>query len=354
MSGIETFIIKQASAEHPRHSEGAMLELKDGRLLLIWQEFLASEQGGEDNAPSQLSCMESSDGGRTWDHYRVLVHSEPGDVNVYSPNLVRLPTGEIAFLFMRYHSIYPHNTSGFIWISDDEGQTFKPYATAWERNANSLCAATIRLLSDGRIIVPMCREVFENGQGTNRYCVGSIYSDNGGKTWHESNNWIDLPLRGCMEPHIAQLRDGSLLMIMRTQMGAVFQSRSTDGGATWSAPQTTGLRSPESCPELINLPSGDLLVVWNNAPYNPDWYSHFGKRTPLTVAVSHNDGKSWSDPLDIETNPDWAFSNPGAIVLSNETIFMNYWACEYEPSGLMGVDRIDLRGAIIPLSILPD
>ena len=47
---------------------------------------------------------------------------------------------------------------------------------------------------------------------------------------------------------IVELRDGRLLMHMRTQLGAVFQSDSTDGGATWSKPQTTGLRAPQSMP----------------------------------------------------------------------------------------------------------
>ena len=70
---------------------------------------------------------------------------------------------------------------------------------------------------------------------------GCYYSDDNGRTWQECRNYVDLPLRGAEEPKIAELRDGRLMMIMRTQLGSVFKSISEDGGASWSRGQTTGL-----------------------------------------------------------------------------------------------------------------
>lgn len=349
---VHTLTIAAASADHPRHSEGAMVELHDGSILLIWQEFLPSEHGGEDNAPSRLSAMTSNDGGLTWGNHRVLVESLPGDVNVYSPNLIRLDTGEILFLFMRYHSLYPCQTSGYVWVSRDEGATFEPYAVAWERQTYGLCSATLRQLPSGRLVLPMSRPAGIEGPAMDHWIAGALLSDDRGLTWRESANWVDLPMRGCMEPHVAWLPDASLLMFMRTQLGTVYASRSTDSGETWSEPASSGLVAPESCPELINVPGTDtLLAIWNDGAYDPDWYSHLGKRTPLTVALSRDGGKTWQPRLNVETDPGWAFSNPACAFHSNGTAILSYWACPYEPSGRMGVDRIDLKAAIVDLSL---
>lgn len=124
-------------------------------------------------------------------------------------------------------------------------------------------------------------------------------------------------------------------------------SESVDDGLTWSLPQTTGLRTPESCPELTRIPaSGDLLMIWNNAPYDPGFRSHYGKRSPLTAAVSRDEGRTWEHVRDIETDPARAFSNPGCRFTSQGKAIVNYWTCEYLPDWLMK-HITDLRVAVI-------
>src|SRR5439155_17015517 len=169
------------------------------------------------------------------------------------------------------------------------------------------------------------------------YIETATYTCNeGGNSWQASNNCFDLPNRGAMEPHVEELRDKGVLMVMRTQLGAVYKAVSKDGGKTWSKGESLGVEAPESCPELIKIPStGDLLLIWNASKYDPKWASHFGKRTPLSAAVSKDDGKTWSKPRHLETDPGWAFSNPGCCFTSKGTVVVNYWACKYQPSGLM-------------------
>lgn len=150
-----------------------------------------------------------------------------------------------------------------------------------------------------------------------------------------------------MEPHVEEARDGRVLMVMRSQLGSLFMSESRDGGMTWSKPQTTGLRAPESCPEITRIPeTGDLLVIWNNSPYDPQFASHYGKRSPLTAAVSRDEGRTWSHVRDIEADPSRAFSNPGCRFTRAGTAIVNYWTCEYLPTWYMQ-DVIDLRVAVI-------
>ena len=152
-----------------------------------------------------------------------------------------------------------------------------------------------------------------------------------------------------MEPHIVELKDGRLLMYMRTELGAVFQSESGDGGAIWSKPQTTGLKAPESMPCLTTIPkTGDLLLIWNNGFYDPD-FDHCGKRTPLTVAISRDEGKTWENFKDIETDPTYEFTNPSCHFTSRDKVIITYVASKMDnpnPPGRLGRSCMPLKEAI--------
>src|SRR5438067_104478 len=86
----EIVMVAEARGKVVRNSEAAMVERNDGTLLAVWQEFQKG-QGDSDFFPGRLVASTSADGGRTWGGYRVLVENEPGNINVFSPNLVRLP-----------------------------------------------------------------------------------------------------------------------------------------------------------------------------------------------------------------------------------------------------------------------
>ncbi|MBM3459137.1 MAG: exo-alpha-sialidase, partial [Armatimonadetes bacterium] len=350
----ERFDAVPAVAPVVRNSEGSILERKDGSLLMIYQEF---EQGAGDSDffPGRLVARESRDGGRTWLGRRVVVEREAGDINVFSPSLLRLPNGEILFCFMRYHPAEAGRlppASAFAWLSRDDGATFTPLATLWKNRSITLCSATLRRTSRGRILLPINRDSSRPGE-RDHWQAGLCWSDDNGRTWNIGDHWVDAAMRGAMEPQVEETREGRLLMVMRTQLGAIYQSESRDQGATWSPSTSLGVEAPESCPELIRIPAtGDLLLVWNAARYDRNWASHFGKRTPLSLAVSRDEGKTWSPPLAVESDPGAAFSNPGAAFTRNGTLVLNYWTCRYEPSGRMTNFPIHLKTAVVPLERL--
>ncbi|HTI52048.1 MAG TPA: sialidase family protein [Planctomycetaceae bacterium] len=350
--GPELVMIAEAKGKNVRNSEGTLVELQDGALLLIWQEFEQGPGGDSDFFPSRLAAMTSRDGGRSWGGRRVLVETAPGDTNVFSPSLVRLQDGGILFCYMTYHGFdkaqnkYPP-ASAFALLSRDEGRTFTPLGTLWKERPITLASSTLRQLSGGRVIIPANRDLSKKGE-SDHWEAGVLFTDDGGKTWEWCDSWVDVPMRGAMEPHIAELRDGRLLMVMRTQLGAVYRAESGDKGKTWSKGTSLGIEAPESCPDLLRIPrTGDLLLVWNASRYDPRHFSHFGKRTPLSVAVSRDDGKTWSAPRHIETDPNRAYSNPGSLFTRDGTLILNYWTCEYQPSGAMSNFPIHLKGAIV-------
>ncbi len=348
----ERFLFAKADDKLVRHSEGSAVELKDGRLLLIWQEFRKGPKGDSDYYPARLVSKSSRDDGRTWGDYQVRVEIAPGDLNVFSPSLLRLKDGSILLAFLRKHDFEKPTdqytpTSAFTLVSRDEGQTFEPGSTVWSRQRMHLCNNTLKQLSTGRIVLPTDRDNSAPDRPDNWAC-GCVYSDDNGKSWTVSENFVELPKRGGMEPHIEELQDGRLLMIMRTMLGAIYKSESADGGKTWSKGDTLGVESPQSCPDLLKYPAtGDLVLIWNAAKYDPKWFSHEGKRTPLSAAISKDGGKTWSKPRHIETDPGRAFSNPGGVFTSRGTLFLNYWTCQYESNGAFVAFPIDLKVAIV-------
>jgi sialidase-1 len=342
---IRILTVAEHDSAYTRKSEGDVVELNNGNLLLSYMEFRGD---GSDFASTRLVIVESMDGGRTWGHHRVITETAPGDINVYSPNLIRLSAGEILYVFARYHEGKPRLATHHVWRSLDEGQTFSPYSLFGENAPLGSCNATLKRLSSGRLLFPMCGMIPDNTDNPygGTYDGVVYHSDDGGKRWIESKNRLFLPMRGVMENHVEETRDGRVIQVMRNQLGSLFLSYSSDGGETWTKPQTSGLSTPESCPELVRIPAtGDLLMIWNNSPYDPG-ASHSGKRNPLTAAVSTDEGRTWGFIRDIETDPTRAFSNPGCRFTREGRAILNYWTCEYLPNGHLQ-DIIDLRVAQI-------
>ena len=173
-------------------------------------------------------------------------------------------------------------------------------------------------LSTGRIILPSFGVI-----GGGPYIWGDLesfvyYSDDGFQTWHKSQT-MTAPGRGAHEPSVVELNDGRLLCFMRTRLGSVYQAISMDWGVTWSEPEPTVLSAPGSPSQLKRIPqTGDLLAVWNNAefPVGND------PRSPLTVAISKDEGETWTNYQDIVASPDIAsyssvfFQDDEAIVMA--------------------------------------
>ena len=336
--------IVPATEDLPRHSEASILELEDGSLLMAWQRHERSRFGSGDEAPATIALMNSRDGGASWENERIAARMIPGCKNCYSPTLFRLKSGRIALFFKRYMHLVggePILSSFYRMESGDEGETWTPEQTLWEMKPYSTFNHTAKRLSDGSAVMPF-EETEAWGGPKDQGKVFVLRSEDDFQTWTKSNV-ITVPMRGLSEPCISERPDGSLNMVLRNQLGSVFASFSADGGRTWSLPQTTGLHAPESCPCSVAVPGTDAeIVVWNNSEYDMHWYSHYGKRTPLTMAISRDNLRTFTDVYDIETDPGRAFSNPSFTVTSRGLFLLNYWTCTYSPEGRMS-GPLDLK-----------
>uniref|UniRef100_A0A061SM53 Bnr asp-box repeat protein n=1 Tax=Tetraselmis sp. GSL018 TaxID=582737 RepID=A0A061SM53_9CHLO len=145
-----------------------------------------------------------------------------------------------------------------------------------------------------------------------RASAGVLVSSDKGAHWNAYGE-VTHPLTWLIENSVVELKhDGSLLMLFRTWAGRIFQSRSTDGGRSWSPAAPMQLPNPDAKIHVISLEgSTDLLLAFNDhQKYAEDGFTRF--RTGLRVAISHDFGATWARIAEVdETNePGWQFHYP--------------------------------------------
>ena len=128
--------------------------------------------------------------------------------------------------------------------------------------------------------------------GMYKYRSWVVGSTDRGRTWKTLGSpgyCDDLGPEGFCEPGIAELANGDLLMLFRNGEGGLpcFQSRSGDGGLTWSAPEK--LKSTGCAPQPLLMSNG-LLVASHGRPEYYLWVSPDGEGRTWTSRTLIGDG----------------------------------------------------------------
>ena len=93
---------------YKRYGNGTLVELRDGRILLAYNEW--TELGEtRDSSPANVSARISEDGGRTWGRPSVLheITSRESFGRVGPPSLLRLRNGEIGLWGIHLTQVAP-------------------------------------------------------------------------------------------------------------------------------------------------------------------------------------------------------------------------------------------------------
>ncbi len=308
------FMVNQAALDRPRASEGDLVELRDGRLLLVWSDYYTGT--GWDGSPARLTGRTSADGGRTWGRPFVVVAGANGG-NVMSVSLLRADSGDLLLVY--YDQLPDAQARGMVLRrSADDGVTWSDPVAITPENGNRHVAnnACLRRLDSGRIVLS-CREYVEGVRWP--YC---LYSDDEGRTWSAGQHVPDPGLtpeqrneQNVNEPAVAQLADGRLLMTMRTTAGGQFFSHSDDGGTTWTKPVLSPLRGTCSPAAIRRIPgTGDLLAIWT--------YGLAG-RTPLVSAVSRDGGSTWEHLKRVEQSQYHGYGYT-SITFVRDRVYLTY------------------------------
>ena len=324
--------------ENPRHDHQLVFPMRDGSLLLVWCEYYVRKPSRiapvstqsyflRDDSPCRISGKLSRDGGRNWSG-KITLQENFGLHNVKHPNLLRLPSGEVLFTFT-LRDMTKRDLRIYLKRSSDECESWtKPVQISPPGGIFFTNADHILRHSSGRIIQPLhyWDPVRYEKMHNLAFC---LYSDDEGHTWHTSRKKVDLPKLGAEEPGIVELKDGSLLAMLRNRLGRVYRSISTDRGETWSNAEPTELPAPASANCIKRIPqTGDLLFIWNNSvPYyltRPGSKQTSRPRHPLSAAISRDEGQTWENIKNVENHTGYDLSCPSVSFVGDEALVAYY------------------------------
>jgi len=310
-------------------ADGGIIRLKNGALLLA--------QGGDCSwSGPQVIARWSHDDGRTWES------PMPFPTPIGVGGMIRLQSGALA-IYGKTLGTDAKPWDYFTSQSMDEGRSWTdPSLICDYPNFTPLFHSMIQL-SSGRLLFagywegfdaweavdggaggvlsvhPECQYADVCAYGTwhgQRYPVEGhahapemgmtlVYrSDDEGATWQKHPGglmgWFDFEgvvngycgQIGCYEPTLAETRDGHVLLLMRSPVGRLVQSISTDGGEHWTTVKPSDLPSSESPGVLVTLPeTRDLLLIWNQV--SREEIRRGFRRGRLSSAISRNGGHCW-------------------------------------------------------------
>ncbi|EMI20400.1 sialidase [Rhodopirellula maiorica SM1] len=293
---------------NPRNSEGDFIELDDGRLLFVYTHFTG---GGSDHASAHLAGRYSSDGGKTWDAEDTRILDNDADLNIMSVSLLRLADGRIAMFYLSKQSLA--DCRPVVRFSSDEATTWSPPQSIIPDSQVGYYVLNndrVIQLSDGRLVAPLALHTSPESKKPDWAGRVLCYlSDDAGRTWRPSKTVLQAHDSSsgkrylAQEPGVVELRDGRVMMLVRSNADSQLVSHSSDGGETWSTLAPSPLPSPTSPATIERIPGSDRLVcVWNDhTNISADLR---GKRTPLSLAVSDDEGKTWRRSITLFDNPD--------------------------------------------------
>jgi predicted neuraminidase len=304
----------------------------DGALICAWF-------GGTLEGKSDISIFASvlAEGSSQWGEPQRL--SFDPDHSEQNPVLFAAPGGEL----LLFHTSQP---SG----NQDECRIRMAEVSRDASNATKLAAGEGRYLDlprgcfvrapltvreDGAWLLPIFRCIQRPGQKWNgshdRAAVG--ISEDQGKTWRLEE--LDQST-GCVHMSPVSIGEQKLAAVFRRrQADFVYRTESADGGRTWSTPQATDVPNNNSSIAAITLKDGRIAIICNptNAEMSSDrrasLYDELGEdddrpdanpdggcvpiwgvpRAPVSVCISDDGAKSFSQRIVIEDGPGTCMSN---------------------------------------------
>jgi hypothetical protein len=325
-----------------------LLELDGDRLFLTASR---SRHGAEwESKEDPFRAYVSEDAGRTWNrapddcpliirnpHTRRMIENYDSGVTGY---LRDGTIGRIDHWTQRFHETKYDRSEGheheqfqeenptFRWHRWQRDGTpiehfpFKVNGIPWER-ASYQCYSSLLDLENGDLLTALEWVVMlpEDQQTVDRrgrrrtmqIGVFIVRSSDRGRTWDLVQAFDPAELRpvgpgdrpvdeGFDEADLVVLANGDILCVMRTGglLSPMFQSRSTDGGHTWSPPVSTGWQGVR--PRLQLLPNGVLACAAGRGTFGHPQVTH-------VMLSLDGTGRHWEAPFCFHTGPGCSYTS---------------------------------------------
>lgn len=285
-------------APFPSCHASTLVEVGAGRLLASWF-------GGKDEGAKDVKIWQSTFDGKKWSAPTVAAE-EPG-FPCWNPVLYRSRAGTL-FLFYKAGPS-PMTWSGYVRRSADDGKT-------WGR-VEQLPAGLLGPIKNKPIEPkPGVLLAGTSVESHRAWCAWVERSTDDGKSWRRCGP-IAVPGKphGLIQPTLLSTSNGRILALCRSRgIGAVCQAESKDNGETWSDAKPLDLPNPNSGIDAVRTDKGEFFLVYNHTKTG---------RSPLNLARSRDDGKSWQRAATLEEQPG-EFSYPAIVQASDKLLHITY------------------------------
>ncbi len=283
------------------------------------------------SSPSGKKIMISEDNGKSWKSHQVF-----SDPDKYSISAKAIQCTDDGVVVLAFTNILEKQWNWSDSLGDAPGAVLPTYVVrsldrgrTWEEPVKLHDEWTgyitdMIITSDGTIVFTSMMMRHDPG----RHTVLTYMSEDNGATWYRSNV-LDMGGAGhhggLTEPTLVEQNDGRLMMLIRTNWMEFWRAESKDNGRSWHLMGPSGIPASPSHGQLERLASGRIILVWNQPfPEGESSYPMVGGdriwsavpvsnfRGELSMAISEDDGKTWSEPVVIASTVTEGFRKTGA------------------------------------------
>lgn len=360
-------------AEHPGQFEAYLpspcaqnhaanlMVLGDGSLGCVW--FGGTQEGMADIS---AHFAKLAPGATRWSAATKLV-DDPGR-SEQNPILFPTPSGELQLLYTSQKSGNQDTAIVRRRISRDHGASWSA-ADTMIADPGTFVRQPVQVLANGDWLLGtfLCRTTpGVKWVGDDDLSALRISSDQG-RTWRR----VDVPdSLGAVHMNVVEAGGGELVAFYRSRWADfVHASRSSDGGASWSAPAPTVLPNNNSSIQATRLTDGRIALVYNHSsaanaaerrlslydeiddgdgataeqPQRARTAFWGAPRAPLSLVLSADGGRTWSERLDLETGDGYCMTNNSTDRKNRE---LSYPSVHQGPDGRLNVAFTYHRQAI--------
>ncbi len=343
---------------------GHIVQLQDGRLLTIYTLGRPSKDAALSGPEPPAYIRYSDDLGRSWSKEEIAFSFAAGRGRMFlyrqsvGPYLLLDRKGNLQLLSIRYYRNPKRGDPTIVALSEllhnksaDGGRTWTEPKRIDVGHHWFPCIESMIELSDGRLLTAgnYATDNYLPERGEYEYRIIVIFSDDQGETWKLGPDDIRISIGpgrghpGAIEPVLVELQDGRVWMIFRSQYGVLYQTFSSDGGNSWEPSSPTTFQAANAPAGILRLADGRLMLSWNDWDNYPGGRVLGAGRQYLHVAISSDDGKTWSPSKLIAgpSTPDPGNANmryPFLCQISDGFVLLRYHRIERS----IGVSRRDL------------
>lgn len=294
--------------------------LSNGTIMVVW--FAGSKEGAAD-----ISIWGAIRKDETWSEPKIIANEN--EVAHWNPVLFQKDNKELVLFYKVGDTIATWKT--MVKYSNDCGETWsnERELVPGDVGGRGPVRNKVIQLSNGRILAAASSE-------DSTWRSFADISDDNGFTWKKSNdiyanlnenretskNMHEIPVseqsyigRGVIQPTIWG-DDKGVHMLMRSSEGYLYRSDSIDNGEVFCPAYKTNIPNNNSGIDVIRHNDNNLYLVYN--PVGINW----GKRSPLCLACSKDNGVTFTDILVLEDG-EGEFSYPSIISVEG-VLYLTY------------------------------